>query len=543
MKLLTRIRLVNWHLFENTTITCSGTTYFIGVNGAGKSTILDAVQFALVGGQRDVKFNQAAVAGGKRSLASYVRGELGTEGQRYLRGDATGVIALEFRNPDDTYFVHGAVMDAFEDGRGVEAMYFIVNNAALDDDWFFRRDDPPGRLYDTRAFKRHLEHVALPRSAKAQVFPRVEDYRLHLLNRLGQLRDSYPAKIVKGLAFTPLTDIRRFVTDYLLDENLVDVKTLQAQLETLRHFEELAADIRERIAALTVIAGLDQERIASRRRRVTNGYVRRRAEADTHLTDLKARRLELEETRLALSRAALQRDELAEQFKRAQSALVDAQVALQTDVTAAREKELKEGIAAFDRELKELRETESRINQKLADETRDAAALRDLLTADNRPVPTALDDFLADPPSAIGQLLSATESLGHEYAAQDALVAERARLLREEAAQVEGEIRSLKTGDRETGYEAATPEAARLLRASLPPQPAAPVRHHLPRAVRRSVFQNGHGAHGQRPAIHARHGPASPPRHPARQIRRAPLARRLRPHRRPQKRQFVRDRN
>ena len=50
---------------------------------------------------------------------------------------------------------------------------------------------------------------------------------------------------------------------------------------------------------------------------------------------------------------------------------------------------------------------------------------------------------------------SAIESLGHEYASQDALVAERARVLREEAAQVEGEIRSLKTGDGETGYEAA----------------------------------------------------------------------------------------
>jgi uncharacterized protein YPO0396 len=74
MKTLTRIRLINWHLFENTTVSCHGTTYFIGVNGAGKSTILDAVQFALVGGQRDVKFNQAALSGGKRTLASYVRG-------------------------------------------------------------------------------------------------------------------------------------------------------------------------------------------------------------------------------------------------------------------------------------------------------------------------------------------------------------------------------------------------------------------------------------------------------------------------------------
>ncbi|HEX9384967.1 MAG TPA: ATP-binding protein, partial [Anaerolineales bacterium] len=112
MKTLTKIRLINWHLFENTTIDCQGSTYFIGINGAGKSTILDAVQFTLVGGQRDVRFNQAALSGGKRTLASYVRGELGTEGQRFLRGDATGVIALEFKNPDGTLFSHGAVIDA-----------------------------------------------------------------------------------------------------------------------------------------------------------------------------------------------------------------------------------------------------------------------------------------------------------------------------------------------------------------------------------------------------------------------------------------------
>jgi hypothetical protein len=274
MKSLTRIRLINWHLFENTTINCQGTTYFIGINGAGKSTVLDAVQFALVGGQRDVRFNQAAVAGSKRTLASYVRGELGTEGQRYLRGDATGVVTLEFCNPDGAFFCHGAVIDAFEDGRNPEVAYFIVHNAALDDDWFFKS---PGQLYDTRAFKRNLENFALPPAGRAQVFTRLEDYRFHLLNRLGQLKDSFPAKIVKGLAFSPLTDIRSFVHNYLLDENLVDVKTLQAQLETLRHFEGLAADVRERIASLEHIEELDKERCPARRRRITNSYIARRA--------------------------------------------------------------------------------------------------------------------------------------------------------------------------------------------------------------------------------------------------------------------------
>jgi uncharacterized protein YPO0396 len=465
MKLLTRIRLINWHLFENATISCQGTTYFIGVNGVGKSTVLDAVQFALVGGQRDVKFNVAALSSGKRTLAGYVRGELGTEGQRFLRGDATGVVALEFRNADESAFVHGAVIDAYEDGRELDVVYFIVHNAALNDDWFFKA---PGQVFDSRAFKRHLEHFALPRGARAQVFSKLEDYRFHLLNRLGQLRESFLAKVVKGLAFSPLTDIRAFVHNYLLDENLVDVKTLQAQLETLRHFESLAADVRERIAALDRIEELDQERIAHRRRRITNGYIQRRAQGDAHLAELKSRRLELDETRLALNRAALQRDELTGQLRRAQAALIDAQVALNTDVTAAREKDLREKIAALDAELRDLRQREARIKESLAREVEDARKLREMLLADDQPVPSALDAFLnpnlADLQSAIRDLQSAIDSLGQEFSRQDALLNEQTRLLREEAESIERELRSLRTGDREASYEAEAPQAARLRR-------------------------------------------------------------------------------
>lgn len=293
MKQLTRIRLINWHLFENTTVTCQGTTYFIGVNGVGKSTILDAVQFALVGGQREVKFNQAAMAGSQRTLTSYVRGELGTEGQRFLRGDATAVVALEFRNPDNSYFVHGAVIDAYQDGRSPDVTYFIVNGAPLNDAWFFRTE---GQLFDSRAFRRHLEHFALPDpQARAQLFTRLEDYRFHLLNRLGQLKETFTAKIVKGLAFSPLTNIRDFVHNYLLDENLVDVKTLREQLETMRHFESLAADIRQRIESLNQIEEQDQERRTQRRLRLTNGYLRRYAQSDAHLAQLKSYRLELDQ--------------------------------------------------------------------------------------------------------------------------------------------------------------------------------------------------------------------------------------------------------
>ena len=470
MKSLTRIRLVNWHLFENTTINCQGTTYFIGINGAGKSTILDAVQFALVGGQRDVRFNQAALSGSKRTLASYVRGEMGTEGQRFLRGDATGVVALEFSNPDHTFFVHGALIDAYEDGRNPDVAYFIVHNARLDDHWFFRA---PGQLFDTRAFKRHLENYALPPTARAQVFARLEDYRSYLLNRLGQLKDSFPSKIVKGLAFSPLTDIRSFVHNYLLDEHLVDVKTLQTQLETLRHFETLAANVRERIAILDHIEEMDKERAANRRRRLTNGYIRRRAQGDLYSAELKERRQQLDEARVELSRAELKGEALAQKYRQAQNRLVDAQVALQVDQTAQRERELTQKIGEARAERDGLRRRKTETDHALARESADAARLLAMIETDPRKAPPGLAAFVepsGDLPARLRLYQEALAALAQEYARESALVDEQARLLREEAARLADEIRKLRTGDREISFKTEAPQAVRLrelLRADL----------------------------------------------------------------------------
>ena len=496
MKTLTKIRLINWHLFENTTIDCQGSTYFIGINGAGKSTILDAVQLALVGGQRDVRFNQAALSGGKRTLASYVRGELGTEGQRYLRGDATGVVALEFKNPDGTLFSHGAVIDAYEDGRAPDVMYFIVHNAQLDDRWFFQAD-ANGRLFETRAFKRHLDHFALPPAARAQTFSRLEDYRAHLLNRLGQLKDSFPAKIVKGLAFSPLTDIRSFVHNYLLDENLLDVKNLQEQLDTLRHFEALAADVRERIDALNRIDDFDKERAANRRRRITNGYIVRRARGEFHSTELKNARLKLDETRLALHRAELEREQLATHLKFAETALLDAKIALQTDQIAIKERELREKLAAIEAELAILRQRQTDVDTALTKERADAKKLRALMVADRQTIPPELEAFvskrngkqvhkdtgthgnegarnpaLRSPGDLLGSEVEGTirnyqstiTSLSQEYTREQVILNERSTALREEAARLEDEIRKLRTGDREISYESEAPNAVRLRR-------------------------------------------------------------------------------
>ena len=50
--------LVNWHALENETMHIKNSTLISGENGAGKSTILDAIQFVLTCSKNN--FNKAA---------------------------------------------------------------------------------------------------------------------------------------------------------------------------------------------------------------------------------------------------------------------------------------------------------------------------------------------------------------------------------------------------------------------------------------------------------------------------------------------------
>ena len=76
-KTATKLVLVNWSRFSNVTIALEGSTLFTGVNGSGKSTILDAMTYMLTG---NTQFNKAALDR-DRNVISYVRGDTKSEGK------------------------------------------------------------------------------------------------------------------------------------------------------------------------------------------------------------------------------------------------------------------------------------------------------------------------------------------------------------------------------------------------------------------------------------------------------------------------------
>lgn len=69
-KSATRLLLVQWSKFQNVSVKLEGSTLFTGINGSGKSTILDAVTYLITG---NTQFNKAA-KDRDRTVLGYVRG-------------------------------------------------------------------------------------------------------------------------------------------------------------------------------------------------------------------------------------------------------------------------------------------------------------------------------------------------------------------------------------------------------------------------------------------------------------------------------------
>lgn len=98
---VTHIILVNWYAFASIEIDIRGDAAFVGDNGAGKSSILDAIQLALTGNDgRYFQPNARAEEGGRpkqgrRTARDYCLGKItGLEGEEPLRQGGPSYVAM-----------------------------------------------------------------------------------------------------------------------------------------------------------------------------------------------------------------------------------------------------------------------------------------------------------------------------------------------------------------------------------------------------------------------------------------------------------------
>lgn len=241
MKKLTRMKLINWHRFENCTIDFGDSTLISGENGAGKSTLLDAIQFVITCSAN--AFNKAAHENGKRKLTGYVRCKTGKESKPYERtGQISAHIALEFyEESKERYFIVGAVVDSASEGQETTGRY-LIDNKRITEEMFFKGNTPRS-ISEFRAANKSIRQWC-----KTQI-----EAKKMIKSRLGRIEDKFFSLIPKALAFKPIDDIKDFVYSYVLDEKEVNIEVLRENVRTYQDLKRTLESVKKRMEKLEKI--------------------------------------------------------------------------------------------------------------------------------------------------------------------------------------------------------------------------------------------------------------------------------------------------
>lgn len=257
MKKLTRLRLINWHLFANETVPIDEITFLTGANGTGKSTIIDAMQIVLLGDTTGRNFNKAANDRTGRTLKGYLRGETGEKEDGtvlYLRSQRfTSYIALEFF--DDVAaspFTLGIVFDTFADGS--EEHHFFCLNSGFPEHNFTN----VGLLENVTRALTYEEFSLWCRQAMESgdytFFDSNLAYQQFIKVKFGNLPDKYFSLFKKAVSFSPITNISSFITEFVCDLDYnIDIEPMQKNIEQYKILELEAKKLKVKLEALSEI--------------------------------------------------------------------------------------------------------------------------------------------------------------------------------------------------------------------------------------------------------------------------------------------------
>lgn len=251
MKKLTKIKLINWHVFSNQTIIIDNNTLLSGENGSGKSTFLDAVQYLLVGGRGGVKFNIAATNEAKRTLEGYVRGRIGAVNKEFIRtGDVITHVALEFYDEiKKQYAIVGSVIDLPKNSSLKERLY-VLENKNLTEDMYVSNNKP-------RDYKNMRDYLKT-QNIELDYFETQKKYREAISKFFGVDAVKYSKLLPKALAFRPV-NLQSLFFEFLLDDDPIDVGALKNNVNQLKRIEAQIKSDKEKLLQLDKIAESGRE--------------------------------------------------------------------------------------------------------------------------------------------------------------------------------------------------------------------------------------------------------------------------------------------
>lgn len=252
MKKLKKILLINWLYFSKEIIEVGDVNFLTGKNGAGKSTVIDALQIVLLGETNARNFNQAANEKSQRTLDGYLRADMDENNPYSRRGkDFSSYIACEFLDEiEGTSFVTGVVFDCRSDGSKQERFFIYVGT--LPENCFIEN----GEAMEIPALRRFLKQ----HYAKAEIYDTQKEYRRNMLSRWNVRNEQVLRMMKKAVSFRPIVDIQKFITENICDiPEKPDIEAMQQNIRDYKRHEMLAQRQEEKLSALQEIGKLYRE--------------------------------------------------------------------------------------------------------------------------------------------------------------------------------------------------------------------------------------------------------------------------------------------
>jgi hypothetical protein len=286
---LTRILAIHWYGFRQI-LDIDGATVVAGGFGTGKSALLDLVQYVMLGGHQWRPNRSAAGHRKSRDLVSYCLCDTNTERDgktHYVRNSGVTIAALEFTWPGksparrETWGVRVQFDSATSEPK---LIWFFVSSRL---EWSDLA--PDGVLLDEDVFRTRVR-----RDFDGAVFHRATDYLeemsapRHLHFDRTQMNKTMP----KAIAFEPEENFERFIREFLLEPNPVEVREVRQSLGAHREMQARLARLNDEREFLQRIAGSHASYSLARRNAALQAHAKtvlERAEAAERLAESEAR--------------------------------------------------------------------------------------------------------------------------------------------------------------------------------------------------------------------------------------------------------------